>query len=142
MKLEAECAKHERNLKVLENKLKAHEDNIQAMKSDLTHREDELQVTSAVLHLFNRLHLVLSFTSEAFQALEVSKLDGIVIQTSHVTTGICGQSHGDQPGAAAGDRHHQEHRRGNHSAEEDDQGVREQPRGAPAGGQVKNDRLF
>ncbi|XP_044022081.1 structural maintenance of chromosomes protein 6 isoform X2 [Siniperca chuatsi] len=43
MKLEAECAKHERNLKILENKLKAHEDNIQAMKSDLAQREEELQ---------------------------------------------------------------------------------------------------
>lgn len=41
--------KHERNLKILENKLKSHEDNIQAMKSDLTQREEELQVTTAVL---------------------------------------------------------------------------------------------
>ncbi|XP_045918494.1 structural maintenance of chromosomes protein 6 [Micropterus dolomieu] len=43
LKLEVESMRHERNLKVLENKLKAHEDNIQAMKSDLDQREDELQ---------------------------------------------------------------------------------------------------
>uniref|UniRef100_A0A3B5B604 Structural maintenance of chromosomes protein 6-like n=1 Tax=Stegastes partitus TaxID=144197 RepID=A0A3B5B604_9TELE len=41
--LEAECAKHERNLKFLENRLKAHEGNIQALKNDLTQREAELQ---------------------------------------------------------------------------------------------------
>lgn len=63
MKLEAECAKHERNLKIFENKLKAHEDNIQDMKSDLSQREVELQVTRAVLSLFDRLHLALSFSS-------------------------------------------------------------------------------
>lgn len=55
--MEAECAKHERTLKILENKLKAHEDNIQAMKSDLALREEELQVTRAAPNLFNRLHL-------------------------------------------------------------------------------------
>lgn len=44
LKLEAECVKHERNLKVLENKLKSHEDDIQAMKSELTQRQEELQV--------------------------------------------------------------------------------------------------
>ncbi|XP_032356707.1 structural maintenance of chromosomes protein 6 isoform X1 [Etheostoma spectabile] len=43
LKLEAECAKHKRTLKILENKLKAHEDNIQAMRSDLAQREEELQ---------------------------------------------------------------------------------------------------
>uniref|UniRef100_A0A8C9ZKJ7 Structural maintenance of chromosomes protein 6 n=1 Tax=Sander lucioperca TaxID=283035 RepID=A0A8C9ZKJ7_SANLU len=43
LKLEAECAKHKRTLKILENKLKAHEDNIQAMRSDLSQREEELQ---------------------------------------------------------------------------------------------------
>uniref|UniRef100_A0A3Q1HAV8 Structural maintenance of chromosomes protein 6 n=1 Tax=Anabas testudineus TaxID=64144 RepID=A0A3Q1HAV8_ANATE len=43
LKLEAECAKHERNLKILENKLKSHEDNIQAMKGELAQREEELQ---------------------------------------------------------------------------------------------------
>ncbi|XP_042357224.1 structural maintenance of chromosomes protein 6 isoform X2 [Plectropomus leopardus] len=43
MKLEAECAKHERTLKILENKLTTREENIQAMKSDLTFREEELQ---------------------------------------------------------------------------------------------------
>lgn len=46
LKLDAECAKHERNLKVMENKVKSHEDNIQTMKADLSEREDELQVTS------------------------------------------------------------------------------------------------
>ncbi|XP_044022082.1 structural maintenance of chromosomes protein 6 isoform X3 [Siniperca chuatsi] len=67
MKLEAECAKHERNLKILENKLKAHEDNIQAMKSDLAQREEELQSTVAVSSKIQSCH-----------------------QTSHVMTGICG----------------------------------------------------
>ncbi|CAG5866728.1 unnamed protein product [Menidia menidia] len=43
LKVEAECAKYERNLKVLENKVKAHEDNVQAMKSDLSEKEEELQ---------------------------------------------------------------------------------------------------
>uniref|UniRef100_A0AAQ5WWI7 Structural maintenance of chromosomes protein 6 n=1 Tax=Amphiprion ocellaris TaxID=80972 RepID=A0AAQ5WWI7_AMPOC len=43
LKLEAECAKHERNLKILENKFKAHEGNVQAMKNDLAQREEELQ---------------------------------------------------------------------------------------------------
>ncbi|KAI3367517.1 hypothetical protein L3Q82_026369, partial [Scortum barcoo] len=43
LRLEIECAKSERNLKILENKLKAHEDNIHAMKSDLFQREEELQ---------------------------------------------------------------------------------------------------
>ncbi|KAM9341065.1 structural maintenance of chromosomes protein 6 [Symphorus nematophorus] len=43
MKLESECAKHERNLKFLENKLRAHEDNIQAMKTDLAQKEEELR---------------------------------------------------------------------------------------------------
>ncbi|XP_070698917.1 structural maintenance of chromosomes protein 6 [Pempheris klunzingeri] len=43
LKLEAECAKHQRNLNILENKLKAHEDNIHAMKCELAQREEELQ---------------------------------------------------------------------------------------------------
>ncbi|XP_017277077.1 structural maintenance of chromosomes protein 6 [Kryptolebias marmoratus] len=43
VKLEAECVKHERNLKILDKKLKTHEDNIQAMKSDLSEKEEELQ---------------------------------------------------------------------------------------------------
>ncbi|XP_071354182.1 structural maintenance of chromosomes protein 6 isoform X2 [Trachinotus anak] len=43
LKLEAECARHERNLKILENTLKSYEDNVQAMKSDLAQREEELQ---------------------------------------------------------------------------------------------------
>lgn len=50
LKLEAECAKHERNLKTLENKLKSHEDDIQAMKSELAQREEELQVTDYTRH--------------------------------------------------------------------------------------------
>lgn len=45
LKLEAELAKQERNLKILENKLKNHENNIQVMKSDLAQGEEELQVT-------------------------------------------------------------------------------------------------
>lgn len=53
-------------------------------------------------------------------------------------TGIRGQSLGDQSRAAAGDRQHQEHRHGDHSAEEENQGVREQPRPARAGGQVRS----
>lgn len=44
VKLETECVKHERNLKLLEKKLKTHEDNIQAMKSVLSEKEEELQV--------------------------------------------------------------------------------------------------
>lgn len=60
------------------------------------------------------------------------------MRPSHVMTGICGQSLRDQPRAAAGDRQHQEHRHGDHSAEEETQGVREQPRPARAGGQVRN----
>ncbi|XP_063356281.1 structural maintenance of chromosomes protein 6 isoform X2 [Pelmatolapia mariae] len=43
LKLETECAKHERNLKILENKVKAHEDNIEGMKNELAQREEELQ---------------------------------------------------------------------------------------------------
>lgn len=38
-----ECVKFERNLKMLENKLKNHEENIQEMKSELAQREEELQ---------------------------------------------------------------------------------------------------
>ncbi|XP_035766941.1 structural maintenance of chromosomes protein 6 [Neolamprologus brichardi] len=43
LKLETECAKHERNLKILENKVKAHDDNIEGMKNELAQREEELQ---------------------------------------------------------------------------------------------------
>ncbi|KAM4724558.1 structural maintenance of chromosomes protein 6 [Anableps anableps] len=43
LKLETECVKHERNLKLLEKKLKAHEDNVQAMKSVLSDKEEELE---------------------------------------------------------------------------------------------------
>ncbi|XP_039992840.1 structural maintenance of chromosomes protein 6 isoform X2 [Xiphias gladius] len=43
LKLEAEFARRERNLCILENKLKSHEDNILAMKGDLAQREEELQ---------------------------------------------------------------------------------------------------
>uniref|UniRef100_A0A669DVV1 Structural maintenance of chromosomes protein 6 n=1 Tax=Oreochromis niloticus TaxID=8128 RepID=A0A669DVV1_ORENI len=43
LKLETECAKHERSLKILENKVKAHEDNIEGMKNELAQREEELQ---------------------------------------------------------------------------------------------------
>nr|XP_020463607.1 structural maintenance of chromosomes protein 6-like isoform X2 [Monopterus albus] len=43
LKLETECARDERNLKILENKLKSHEDTVQAMKSDLAQREEELK---------------------------------------------------------------------------------------------------
>lgn len=56
-------------------------------------------------------------------------------------TGICGQSHRDQSRAAAGGRQHQEHRHRNHSAEEENQGVREQPRRLRAGDQVRHHRL-
>uniref|UniRef100_A0A668AX34 Structural maintenance of chromosomes 6 n=1 Tax=Myripristis murdjan TaxID=586833 RepID=A0A668AX34_9TELE len=47
VKLEAECGKHERNLKILENKLKTHEENIQAMKSELAQKEEELEESVA-----------------------------------------------------------------------------------------------
>lgn len=63
LKLEAECAKHDRNLKILENKLKSHEENIQAMKNELAQREEELQVTKTQLTLFNRLHLAVTFST-------------------------------------------------------------------------------
>ncbi|XP_043997776.1 structural maintenance of chromosomes protein 6 [Gambusia affinis] len=43
LKLETECLKHERNLKLLEKKLKGHEGNIQAMKSVLSGKEQDLQ---------------------------------------------------------------------------------------------------
>ncbi|XP_047249227.1 structural maintenance of chromosomes protein 6 isoform X2 [Girardinichthys multiradiatus] len=43
LKLETECVKHERNLKLLEKKLKTHEDNVQAMNSALSEKEQELQ---------------------------------------------------------------------------------------------------
>uniref|UniRef100_A0A3Q2DB56 Structural maintenance of chromosomes protein 6 n=1 Tax=Cyprinodon variegatus TaxID=28743 RepID=A0A3Q2DB56_CYPVA len=43
LKLETECVKHERNLKLLEKQLKTHRDNIQAMKGMLLEREEELQ---------------------------------------------------------------------------------------------------
>ncbi|MEQ2313823.1 hypothetical protein AMECASPLE_005848 [Ameca splendens] len=43
LKLETECVKHERNLKLLEKKLKTHEDNVQAMNRALSEKEQELQ---------------------------------------------------------------------------------------------------
>ncbi|MEQ2254827.1 hypothetical protein ILYODFUR_007570 [Ilyodon furcidens] len=43
LKLETECVKHERNLKLLEKKLRTHEDNVQAMNSALSEKEQELQ---------------------------------------------------------------------------------------------------
>lgn len=49
LRLEAELAKQERNLKILEHKLKSHEDNIHVMRRDLAQGEEELQVTRAVL---------------------------------------------------------------------------------------------
>lgn len=49
LKLETECLKHERNLKLLEKKLKGHEGNIQAMKSVLSGKEQDLQVKRTLL---------------------------------------------------------------------------------------------
>lgn len=43
----------------------------------------------------------------------------------HVMTGMCRQSHEDQPRTAAGDQQHQEDRRRNLSFEEEAQSVRE-----------------
>lgn len=42
--MQAELAKQERNLKILEDNLKAHEDNIRVLKSELTEGEKELEV--------------------------------------------------------------------------------------------------
>lgn len=49
LKLEAELAKQEGDLKILDRKLKIHEDHIHVMKSDLAQEEEELQVTRFVL---------------------------------------------------------------------------------------------
>lgn len=43
-KIEAECSKHERNLRILESKLKGHQDNIQAMRMELASKEEEMKV--------------------------------------------------------------------------------------------------
>jgi len=160
LKLEAECAKHQRTLQILERKLKAHEDDVQAMSGDLAERAEELQVTrfahlavlvylvhvlEALQPQFFRLIPVLRCTVElAARKLnhreelpsnsEVSECH----QTSHLTTGICGQSHRDLPRAAAGDPQHQEHRHRNHSDEEDNRGARGKPRRAGAGAEVRN----
>lgn len=41
-------AKEERNLKILEDKLKAHEDNIHVLKSELAEGEKELEVKKSL----------------------------------------------------------------------------------------------
>lgn len=41
-------AKQERNLKILEDKLKAHEDNIHVLKSELAEGEKELEVKKSL----------------------------------------------------------------------------------------------
>lgn len=52
LKLETECLKHERNLKLLEKKLKGYEGNIQAMRSVLSGKEQDLQVKRTLLVFF------------------------------------------------------------------------------------------
>ncbi|KAM6961221.1 structural maintenance of chromosomes protein 6 [Aplochiton taeniatus] len=46
-KEEVACSRQERNLKVLENKLKSHQDNIEAMRSELALREEEAKESVA-----------------------------------------------------------------------------------------------
>ncbi|KAL6105278.1 uncharacterized protein ACO6RY_06840 [Pungitius sinensis] len=43
LKLDAECARHEHTITILETKLKAHEDNVQAMEIELAERQEELK---------------------------------------------------------------------------------------------------
>lgn len=47
-KAEAQCSKLERNLKILEKKLKDHQDNMQAMRSDLALKEEEVTVSDNI----------------------------------------------------------------------------------------------